>query len=307
MIRLLRHHEINMNKWDECILTSPGGTVYAFSWYLNHVAGQWDAIVEDDYQSVFPLPRKKKFGIKYALQPLWTQQLGLFSKNIITPEKSIQFLNEAFRNVLYFDMNLNNLQTLPQNYSFKLIENNNFQLQLFQSYEQIHAAYSDNLKRKLRKARDLILIENISHEPIISMFRKYRGRSIHKLDESAYKRFTALIYHCRSNGVAKIIGVSDKTNTLLCGAIFLIMKDKAILIFSAVSDVGREKSAMPWLIDGFIAHNQQKTITLDFEGSNDPNLARFYKSFGATNVPYLRIIKNKLPLPDTFIHLLRKK
>jgi Mor family transcriptional regulator len=49
------------------------------------------------------------------------------------------------------------------------------------------------------------------------------------------------------------------------------------------------------IIDQFIRNHEDEKITLDFEGSNIKNLARFYKSFGADEFNYLRIKKNNLP------------
>ncbi len=42
-------------------------------------AGQWDALVLDDYQAVMPLTWRSKFGIRYLYQPAFTQQTGIFS------------------------------------------------------------------------------------------------------------------------------------------------------------------------------------------------------------------------------------
>jgi len=57
---------------------------------------------------------------------------------------------------------------------------------------------------------------------------------------------------------------------------------------------------MPWLIDAFIKENAGKPVTLDFEGSNNPGLARFYSSFGAKKVVYQQFTRNSLPAPVRF-------
>ena len=49
------------------------------------------------------------------------------------------------------------------------------------------------------------------------------------------------------------------------------------------------------LIDHFIRGNANKHLTLDFDGSNDESLARFYKGFGSTRVEFPRIARNSLP------------
>ena len=83
MLQYLKHGEIDFQRWDDCIDHAINSYVYAYSWYLNIVAGEWDALVEEKdgkYQRVFPLPFRKKAGIKYIYQPPFTQQLGLFSR-----------------------------------------------------------------------------------------------------------------------------------------------------------------------------------------------------------------------------------
>ena len=52
---------------------------------------------------------------------------------------------------------------------------------------------------------------------------------------------------------------------------------------------------MSFLIDSFIKNHSGENKVLDFEGSMDNNLARFYKSFGSEEIVYLQILKNKLP------------
>jgi hypothetical protein len=65
----LERHEIDISKWDRCIVNAPNGLIYARSFYLDAMAENWSALVSDDYQYVMPLTWNKKFGIKYLYQP----------------------------------------------------------------------------------------------------------------------------------------------------------------------------------------------------------------------------------------------
>jgi hypothetical protein len=49
------------------------------------------------------------------------------------------------------------------------------------------------------------------------------------------------------------------------------------------------------LIDTFIQNNSGKNLILDFEGSNIPGIARFYKGFGAMAETYYSVHQNRLP------------
>ena len=93
----------------------------------------------------------------------------------------------------------------------------------------------------------------------------------------------------------KVIGAKTSEGDLCAGAIFLTGLKKIIFLFSATSDVAKKQGAMSLIIDEVIKVNSQKDIVLDFEGSMDKNLARFYSSFGSKEVVYLHIKRNDLP------------
>ena len=78
---ILREH-IDEDKYNECITISKQSLIYGYSWYLDIVCDQWDALILDDYVAVMPIPWRKKYGITYVYPPLWLLQLGIFSKNL---------------------------------------------------------------------------------------------------------------------------------------------------------------------------------------------------------------------------------
>lgn len=59
-IQLLSQNQIDKTKWDICIDQAPNGLIYAYSWYLDTMAKNWDALVYNDYELVMPLTWKKK-------------------------------------------------------------------------------------------------------------------------------------------------------------------------------------------------------------------------------------------------------
>ncbi|MCX6283824.1 MAG: hypothetical protein NTW31_06290 [Bacteroidetes bacterium] len=103
MISYLKHNEIDRARWDGCISRSLNRRVYAFSWYLDIVAPAWEALVSDDYLSVFPLTPGRKAGVCYLFQPFFTQQLGLFSSNPIGEENAEKFMSSIPMNWAWED------------------------------------------------------------------------------------------------------------------------------------------------------------------------------------------------------------
>ena len=78
-IRYVAHNELDKSKWDDCIETASNGIVFAYSWYLDAVCDNWDALVLNEYEAVFPITKKSKFGLNYFFNPIFLADYeGLF-------------------------------------------------------------------------------------------------------------------------------------------------------------------------------------------------------------------------------------
>jgi hypothetical protein len=296
MIRHLTKNEIDIRKWDQCIKESVNGMVYANSWYLDIVAGDWDALVENDYERVFPIVPGYKFGIHYLFQPIFTQQLGIFSRNLLSDEITGNFIRAIPAKYKFIEINLNTLNRVPAG-KYKVEKWINNELDLINSYERISDNYSSNLKRNLKKAENsgLSVVKNVKPDEIISIFKKNKGKEINRYSDADYMKLQRLIYSGIYKGRIETYGAYSPQNELCAGIVFLRSYKKMIFLFSGLTQGGKETGAMPFLIDFFIQQHAQNHLTLDFEGSNDPNLSRFYQSFGSKECYYPHLVINKLP------------
>lgn len=294
MIQFLKHNEIDKSKWDACVNNSINGNIYAYSWYLDIVCEGWNALIEDDYISIFPLTAYNKIGIQSIYTPFFTQQLGLFSINTITEDNLNAFIQSIPKYYKSVELNLN-INNALDNKQFKISNNLNHTLDLNETYDKIKANYSDNLKRNIKKAIQAtpIIVTDTKAEDIITIFKHNKGKDINHLKEADYYRLTLLINKCIEKGVAKVYGVTSD-NELCAGAVFIKTDNRIIFLFSATNNKAKEIFAMPYLIDKIIHDNSETNYTFDFEGSNDKNLARFYKSFGSKEEYYPTIYINKL-------------
>jgi hypothetical protein len=297
MIRHLTNNEIDKKKWDDCVHEAFNGIIYFYSWYLDIVSENWEALVENDYERIFPLTAAKKWKINYLYQPVFTQQLGIISKSILTEELVGSFLEAIPKKFSFAEINLNTFNKVPAG-NYKVFQWQNFELDLINSYENLYKAYSTNLKRNLKKADSykLSLSKNIKPDEIIDLFGANRGKLIKNLNEEDYQKLKRISYIGIYKGFIKTYGVFSGHNELLAGAIFARSKKKMIFLFSGLSAEGKEMKAMAFLLDSVIKEHARQHVTLDFEGSNDHNLARFYQSFGSSLCTYPHIKFNKLPI-----------
>lgn len=297
MIRFLQHDMIDKSQWDNCIRNAINGNLNANAWYLDIVSPGWCALVENDYERVFPLPVSSKAGFNYIIQPYFTQQLGLFYRSLSSDEKMLEFINCIPTEYKFVDLNLNTSNRIQA--SANVSDMINLELDLISEYGEILSGYQNNLKRNLKKASQnkLTISKHIRPEEIISLFRANKGLELSHLNDKQYILIQRIAYESIHKGTGEIWGAYDEFNQLVAAILWVNSHQKAIFLFSALSESGKKLNAMPWLIDLFIQQNAGKPLTLDFEGSNNEGLARFYSSFGAKKVIYQRFERNNFPLP----------
>ncbi|PID93236.1 MAG: hypothetical protein CSA95_08250 [Bacteroidetes bacterium] len=283
-ITFLHHHQINKEKWDQGVSSAFNTLPYAESWYLDIVSPNWGALVGGDYEQLMPLPIKQKYGIPYLIQPLFVQQLGIFSRSLLDSTTVEAFLDTIPKKYVYINLNLNSHNQSKKFSRFHL----NHELDLVDPIEHLRTHYSTNLKRNLKKAKkaQLSLMKNLKPEAIVNLFREDRGREIDGWKEAEYRLLLRLLYSGIHKNRIDTYGAFSTENELITAAVFLKSQVSRIFLFSGNSKKGKEQGGMPFLLDQYIAHHTESNLTLDFEGSNDKNLARFYRSFGSTSVRY---------------------
>ena len=308
MIRLLKHNEINKRRWDDCINKSFNGNVYALSWYLDIVHPNWNALIENDYERVMPLTNSKKFGLSYMFQPFFVQQLGVFSTSQLSQDDVDNFINAIPQQYLLTQYRLNSYNKVDYD-SDIIVKHRNVELDLIYDYQYLYNNYNNNTKRNLAKAEaaGLSINNNINPEIIINLFRNNRGKDIKHWKDKEYNRLLELINTAISQECCFTIGINDLDNNTIAGAVFMHSHDRIIFLFSGSDEAHKDKHALTMLLDNVIREFSETQYTLDFEGSDNDGLARFYKGFGGAEVFYPEVKYNNLKGILKFIYKLMRK
>ena len=294
MIQYLQHKQIDKAKWDAVIAECDN--IYAFSWYLDMVHPNWEALVEDDYQAVMPLTGGKKFGVNYLFQPYFVQQLGVFSSSPMTAEKTAAFLNTIPKQYRFAEIRLNESNTFGEG-AQGVDYHRNVLLDLNRDYETIRANYHQNTKRNLAKAEsnNLQIVNTVIPYHVVALFTDNRGALLDKWGDAEYACLTRLAQEAQRRNAAFFLGVTEKgVGELLCAALFMKTAHRITFLFSGLKQAGKDKQAMTYLLDYVVQKYANQPITFDFEGSDDENLARFYLGFGGEEVKYPSYTYNHL-------------
>lgn len=292
MIKYVLHKDLDIVKYDNCIQNSLNSRIYAFSWYLDIVTDNWDALVYNEYEAVMPLPIRKKYGINYIYVPPWVQQLGLFSKYEIDKQLIHDFLNSIPRKYKLVDINFNSKNSFQHK---KVLLKDNYILNLEKSYEDLRMNFSKSRKWRINQAQklDLKIVEEDNIDTLIEVFKNNKEKEIGKsiFDFSTLK---TLVKKLQSIDKVKVQYIKSKKNELFGGAIFISDKNRITYLFSAINNEGKKNQAMSFLIDHMIQINANSKLIFDFEGSMIKEIANYFKSFGAIKEIYYHFNQKKI-------------
>ncbi|HET7733399.1 MAG TPA: hypothetical protein VFK73_06110 [Paludibacter sp.] len=281
----LRNNAIDRECWDSHIAQSHNQLTYAYSWYLDVVSPGWEALISKNYEYIMPLPLKSKFKIPYLVQPILTQQLGIFSKHKINEDIIEEFIKE----IPYFSYEIN----LNEHNSYsKALVYPNFTLNLNQPYNQIASSYTKNTQRNIEKADKLNL--QIKFGLSTKEFLDFYSSVEKNYSSITLSTLEKLINAGIAVNALTLYGVYSKENNLIAGLCLLKSCNTLTNLLPVSSPEGKAASAMFFLIDFLIRKEGDNFKTFDFEGSKIEGVARFYKGFGAVNHPYY-ILKRLRP------------
>ncbi|MDX6746700.1 hypothetical protein SHK09_07845 [Polaribacter sp. PL03] len=276
MISFVKRINVDVLKYNACIENSNQSRMYAYSWYLDIVADNWAVLVLNDYEAVMPIPFNKKYFIKYSTQPYFCQQLGLFSRGIISNDLQKEMLNHIPFKFLKVSLSLNSDNLLLSEETRR----KNYTLKLSKQYVETQKCFSKGRKHAVKVGEKAGLkLGIITIDKLIEIQNKNYN---YKIPEVTLINLTKTILQ-KNKG--EILGVF-KEDKLLGGGFFISDKTRIIYLYSAFNEEGRKLQAASFLISNVIKKNENSNLILDFEGGNMPNIGKFYRSFGAEEEIY---------------------
>jgi hypothetical protein len=296
MIQYLKNSEIDKERWDACLASVPFCKPYAWSWYLDIMAPEWEALVDDDYDSVFPVPAFRKYGFYYIATPVFLQQLGIFSPDnnvVVKLDEYLSFMPRFYRLV---DLSISRP---PEDNDFRTVMRDNYELDLAKPYSKLWENFSSDCRRNIKLATGfrLEIEEPVSPVEVIDLFRANSGRGLKGVKSRDYRKLNTLMQFAVDNGKGRLLGLRNDSGNLFYALFVVLVPGSATLLFTATSAESREKRAGYFVINSLIEQYAGNEMILDFAGSSIPSVADYNRSFGSNLVPYYKIYRNNLPWP----------
>jgi hypothetical protein len=309
---LFKRQDIDDEKWNAFVESSPQGYIYHYTWYLDIVCPNWEAVIvknSQEWLAIMPLNIKKKWSISYILQPPLTQFLGILFKPqdskmektlsdkkdwvneiILSIPKKIKLFNYNFSP--YFDY------ALPFYWhKHQLFTRYNYELDLSAGKDKLLENLHTKTRYQIKKAEkeNNVVIEVSSDIGSFINEHKKTGRTF--LNINILSLITALYEKAYISDKSTLL-IAKSQDKILTGAVFMKYKKSWINLYGSLKthqeSQKRPTEILLWKAIEMAIESGAKRF--DFEGSMIEGVERFYRKFGGKPVPYLNIQKNHIPL-----------
>ncbi len=283
--------------------------VFCQKWWLDIIAPNYDFVFAekgDEITGLWAYQTETKMGVKLMRTPLLTPYLGpvVFYPGDLKPAAADNFQHEVV-GALYKKLppvEVMNLNIAPEIVQVGLFKNNGlnctarqtFYIDLNQGEETIFADFKESTRRNIKQGeKSISVLRDDSLLPLLFNFYEHtltgkKGKSVH----FDYNLMQRLYSACTENN-AGCVWVAKSGDDVLAMIWQVWDKEKSYYLMGAKNNLQNENNAMPCLLWHAIKH--AKTLgctTFDFEGSMDPGVERFFRTFGATRKMYLQLTKN---------------
>jgi len=290
MIYYLQRDQLDITKYDTCIKLSVNARIYAYSWYLDIVADNWDALVLNDYEAVMPLPWRQKYFIKYIYPPAWTQQLGVFSSTNVSEKLVLNFIRAIPKKFKKVTIQFNSENKFEHKNVTKRV---NYILPLDKDYSEIYKNFRRDRKARIKAGENnkfRIKENSFGIEDLIRISKN--NYSFLKIPQQHYYILKNIFSSLSVANKCFIVSAVNSKDEVLGGVLFLKYGSRITYLFSVTNKQGKIQHVISSIVCNVINAHESSSYVFDFEGSMVKGVADFYKSFGS-ELEYYNLLQIK--------------
>ncbi|MBK7340315.1 MAG: hypothetical protein IPQ10_02440 [Saprospiraceae bacterium] len=309
--KLLHFREIDEQEWNRFIECSPHGNIYHLYNYLTHLLEDWKAIMVyegSELLAILPFSVKRKYLINYAIQPIFSQYIGIIMKaysdntykKYELQKKVIQTIHVAIpKDIHFFQYNFAPeynygmaLRWLGWNQSIKYT----YWVDISKGYEVFIGEAASHVRREIKKAQQNGIRIEVENNPdlVIDILKLAKPELIKKLDQKYLKALSNNSSYFYSSGRSCTL-IAYKDSTPIAGMIYFLYKNKMIYYQGSTIPKYKNSGAMSLIISESVRILGGNYTILDFDGSMIEPIERFFRGFGAYPVPYFSYTLNNSP------------
>ena len=289
-MKIVERKDIDDKKWNRTVEKSSVQNPLLYSWAMDATSYNWCAVIDGNYDFIFPIPYELKLGVKRARQQPFSRQVDFIGDETYFPQ-ALELAKQEFHT---FDVRVTENQCGEADQEFQRLDLSK------------PAEYKTNAKRKVKKADEVYTYE-VSSDPH-ALLAMYAENSFLKFKQplSNIDRLDQLMLAYLSNQKGYILNAV--VDGEVYGAIFIIEdKSTTYYLIGDAPESAKKKGVIYGLMNQAITRAQEKRMRyFDFGGSNVGSVAAFYKKFGAEDCVYSRIHWDRAPAWFKLIQKVKK-
>jgi len=289
--------------------------LFSRPWWLDIVCGKtnWQVYIQSENNrivSCFPVYTPDN---RIACMPEFTQTLGPWFAQEAKDTKYSRKLSERQRICNNYLPYLQQLRYFCQNFNYQVTDwlpfywagyqqttRYTYILEDIADKERLWNNMAANIRRNITKARDkygISVSKKVAVEEFLDVWQQTFQRQNLPLPASRHT-LKRLIETSRQKGVGDIWGGYDAGGKLHAVVFVVWQKSSAYYIAGGGKPALRHSGAHSLILWESILYTSQFTNKFDFEGSMLQGVERFFREFGAKQVPYFTISKGNFSLLD---------
>ncbi|MFP5470629.1 MAG: hypothetical protein ACLGGV_03460 [Bacteroidia bacterium] len=267
---------------------------------------EWDVVISkkgEEIVGIWPFLISKKMGFKKILTPLMSPYQGPWIKY---PEEQNDVNKKAFDKDIIGDlisqlprfdeMRLNfhigfrNWLPLYWNH-FKETTRYTFVLKNITDHNNCFRGFKESLRREISKAEKCLTIE--SFEDIDFFYKKKCEYAKHTGAnyKIPYERLIKVYNFIVSNKCGEMLAARDKDGNIHSIILYLMDNVSAYYLHGVTDSSFKTSGSMSLLLWESIKRSSKHVNMFNFEGSMNPSIERYFRSFGGEQIPYFEISK----------------
>jgi hypothetical protein len=259
-IRYIPFEEIDKVKWNSCVHFAVNSEVSAYYWWLKAVAKEWDAIVEEDYESVLPIFYKRDiWGRKSIVHPPLIGRIGIQSIHILSRKRIVSMLDQipdmANTHILFNEMNI-----IPPDYESNTEQKQAWRVLLNKSIANIRSSYSQEVSEIIRtELPDGYFFQVMMKPEDIVAFAKENN-------QLPYEEYASLrvFYNLLHRGTLVNTVILDENKEPVAMLTFTYHLKKIKVLLSVQNKMGRKLNAIHRMYDHVFNLHQNKPMMFEF-------------------------------------------
>jgi hypothetical protein len=291
----VKHTDIDFQKWDKCIKKSVNGSIYGYSWYLNIVSEDWDAIIDDKYETVMPVTFQRFLGCNILLQPPFASNLGVYSTKVLDSKMVDNFVHVLTEKFRFININLNKYNKATGSF-FKIKRDIVYELDLIPSYQRISSSYNSIINQNLMEARNnkITIVQGMNSNDLVRLYLRNKSIIWKVVFRKHVNKIRMLISTAIKYRVGQIYGAYTAENNLCAAGFFVWSHQKVFFLFLGLNKTGKKQFALEALIDEFIKLHSEQNLTLRFEYSSRNKYSSIYMGFGGRRNEFMKVFRFSL-------------